>query len=121
MEYQALFSKKKKKQKKNNNIKTNQKKQQHKSVICCYCEWNFEVVIVSGETTLSNCVSLPSEKGIYSKWKEFAPLGSKFFPFRVDPFLAGLLCRDANRKSLKLFILKKIAENLLSVLSSLKA
>ena len=25
-------------------------------------------------------------KGVFSKRKEFAPLGSKFFPFRVDPF-----------------------------------
>ena len=25
-------------------------------------------------------------KGVYSKRKEFAPLGSKFFPFRIDCF-----------------------------------
>ena len=30
----------------------------------------------------------PSEKGIYSKRKEFA-LGSKFFPLRIDPFSEG--------------------------------
>ena len=30
------------------------------------------------------------KKRVYSKWKEFAPVGgSKFFPFRVDPFLNG--------------------------------
>ena len=28
----------------------------------------------------------PFWKGVYSKRKEFAPKGSKFFPFRVDPF-----------------------------------
>ena len=28
-------------------------------------------------------------KGVYSKRKEFPPLGSKFFPFRVDPFSEG--------------------------------
>ena len=28
----------------------------------------------------------PFWKGIYSKRKEFAPRGSKFFPFREDPF-----------------------------------
>ena len=28
----------------------------------------------------------PFWKGVYSKRKEFAPNGSKFFPFRVDPF-----------------------------------
>ena len=31
----------------------------------------------------------PFIKGVYSKRKEFAPRGSKFFPFRVDPFLEG--------------------------------
>ena len=31
-------------------------------------------------------------KEIYSKWKEFAPSGSKFFPFRVDPFSEGAWC-----------------------------
>ena len=28
-------------------------------------------------------------KGVYSKRKEFAPSGSKFFPFRIDPFQKG--------------------------------
>ena len=32
---------------------------------------------------------LPPWKGAYSQRKEFAPHGSKFFPFRVDPFLKG--------------------------------
>ena len=32
-------------------------------------------------------------KGVYPKRKEFAPHGSKFFPFRVDYFSKG---RDAN-------------------------
>ena len=31
------------------------------------------------------CMPTP-KKGVYSKKKEFAPTGSKFFPFRVDPF-----------------------------------
>ena len=35
---------------------------------------------------LITCTQAPSEKGVYSKRKEFAPKGSKFFPFRVDPF-----------------------------------
>ena len=30
-------------------------------------------------------------KNIYSKKKEFAPCGSKFFPFRVDSFSEGNL------------------------------
>ena len=32
----------------------------------------------------------PSEKGVYSERKEFAPKRSKFFPFRVDPFSEGI-------------------------------
>ena len=31
-------------------------------------------------------------KKIYSKRKEFAPIGSKFFPFRVDLFQKGVWC-----------------------------
>ena len=31
----------------------------------------------------------PFWKSVYSKWKEFAPTGSKLFPFRVDPFSKG--------------------------------
>ena len=31
----------------------------------------------------------PFWKGVYSKRKEFAPKGSKFFPFRVEPFSEG--------------------------------
>ena len=30
-----------------------------------------------------------SEKRVYTKKKEFASLGSKFFPFIVDPFSEG--------------------------------
>ena len=39
---------------------------------------------------LSSCTPNPMiSKGVYSKRKEFAPLGSKFFPFRVDSFSEG--------------------------------
>ena len=31
----------------------------------------------------------PSEKGVYSIRKEFAPRGSKFFPYRLDPISEG--------------------------------
>ena len=37
----------------------------------------------------SCCTSNPFLKGFYSKRKEFAPTGSKFFPFTVDPFSEG--------------------------------
>ena len=35
------------------------------------------------------CTQNPFRKGVYPKRKEFAPKGSKFFPFRKDPFLEG--------------------------------
>ena len=40
---------------------------------------------LSGEATLSKFFS-SLLKSVYTKRKEFAPFGSKFFPFRVDPF-----------------------------------
>ena len=40
---------------------------------------------LSGEATLSKLFSLPSKK-VYSKRTEFVPLGSIFFPFKVDSF-----------------------------------
>ena len=47
---------------------------------------------LSREITFSKLFLLISEKGVYSKRKEFAPKGSKVFPFRVDPFSEGTLC-----------------------------
>ena len=38
---------------------------------------------------LLSYTSLPFWKRVYSKRKEFIPLGSKFFPFRIDPFSEG--------------------------------
>ena len=38
---------------------------------------------------LLSCTYTPFWKGVYSKRKEFAPKGSKFFPFRVEPFSEG--------------------------------
>ena len=40
----------------------------------------------SGETNSINIVFVPFWKGVHSIKKEFAPRGSKFFPYRVDPF-----------------------------------
>ena len=42
------------------------------------------------EASLSELCLCPSEKWFYSERKEFAPSGSKFFPYRVDPFQKGL-------------------------------
>ena len=47
---------------------------------------------ISRETTLSKLFHLPSEKWSTLKRKEFAPIGSKFIPFRVDTFSEGFCC-----------------------------
>ena len=60
-------------------------------------------------------------KEVYFKRKEFAPNRSKFFPFRVDPFLeGGLISRKAKRKLQKLSPLAEMAENLPVATSTLK-
>ena len=41
-------------------------------------------------SSLLSCTPNPFCRGTYSKRKEFAPTGSKFFPFRVDPFSEGM-------------------------------
>ena len=45
--------------------------------------------VVSGEVTLVKLFYLLSEKGSTLKSKEFSPLGSELFIFRVDLFLEG--------------------------------
>ena len=50
--------------------------------------------IFSGGATLTNCFCLP-EKQIYSK----GLLWSRFFPFRVNSFWRGMLCRRTNMNS----------------------
>ena len=47
---------------------------------------------LSVETTLLKLLCLPSEKGSTPKGKNLLPIGSKFFPFSVDPFLEGTWC-----------------------------
>ena len=39
---------------------------------------------------LFSCTTSPFWKWVYSKRKEFAPIGSKFFPFRVDLYSEGV-------------------------------
>ena len=63
----------------------------------------------------------PFWKGVYSKRKEFAPLGSKFFPFWVDPFSEGAWCARKQAGSHKNDLpCQKMAKNLPSVSSPLK-
>ena len=67
-----------------------------------------------GGSNSVNIVYLPSGNGSTLR-KEFVPLRSKSFPFRVGTFV----CSKANRKSQKMSPLYKMAENLSSVSSPL--
>ena len=49
----------------------------------CYISWEGKPVKI---------VFVPFSKGVYSIRKEFAPTGSKFFPYRIDPFSEGDSC-----------------------------
>ena len=50
-----------------------------------------------GGNFVKNCLP-PSEKGSAPKRKEFAPNGSKFFPFRGDPFQKGLNMQESKQE-----------------------
>ena len=59
------------------------------------------------EAILSKQLYLPSEK-VYYKRKEFAPVWSKFFPFRVHPFLRReLVCEESKQDVTKVISLVK--------------
>ena len=49
----------------------------------------------------------PFWKRVFSKRKEFAPSGSKLFPFRADPFSEGTWCADQQTGRLKYCLLCK--------------
>ena len=53
-------------------------------------------------------VSAPFWKGVYSKKEEFAPRGSKFFPFRADHFLESPWCAGKQTGSHKSVSLVKM-------------
>ena len=66
-------------------------------VCVCVCARACFLVSLRGRNTLSmeKIVSIdlpPVQKRIPPNWKEFALKGSKFFPFRVDPFPKGACC-----------------------------
>ena len=74
---------------------------------------------VSWEATVRT-VFPPFWMGVYSKRKEFAPKGRKFFPFRIDP-ISEIRCAGKQKgQSEKLSPLWKLEEKLLSVSSPLK-
>ena len=53
-----------------------------------------EVMHFQRTVTLSDLFCPPSEKGSTLKGKNLLPKGSKFFPFRVDPFSEGAWCAE---------------------------
>ena len=59
-------------------------------------------------------------KGIYSKMKEFAPIWSKFFPFRVDHFSEGICCAGKQIGSHKSCFLVNSGKKLQEVFIHLK-
>ena len=61
------------------------KKEIHRC-ICSTYSWNLWGMDTIREDDCQNCF-VSHLKGVYSKRKEFAPMGSKFFPFEVDPFV----------------------------------
>ena len=61
-------------------------------------------------------IVLPSLwKGVYSKREEFATMGSKFFPFRVDSFQNELGVQKSKQEVTKVASLVKLAESIPSV------
>ena len=74
---------------------------------------------LSRDTTLTEFLPL-FYKGVCSKMKESAPMGSRFFHFRVDPFSEGAWCEDSKLEVTKVVSLVKKAENLLGIFSHLK-
>ena len=69
------------------------------------------------EATLSNYFYRPSEKGSTVKRKEF---GSKFFPFRIDPFQKRISLQETKQKVIKVASLVKLTEHLSLVFRSLR-
>ena len=59
-------------------------------------------------------------KRFYSKRKEFAPSGKKFFTFRIHPFQKRFWVQESKQEVTKLVCLvKRMAENLLNVFDPL--
>ena len=75
--------------------------------------------MLSGAATLSNCFSLPSEKGSNLKGKNLLPLGANSFLSKETLFQNGLYVQRS-RQLQKLFPFENKGENLRSVLSPLK-
>ena len=64
----------------------------HDTIMAGYYRFTFLFTVLFTTYVTScwlSCIPDPFWKRVYSKRKEFAPLWSKFFPFRVDHFSAG--------------------------------
>ena len=73
-----------------------------------------------GETTVKLLLA-PFRKEVYSFVKEFAPVGRKCFPLRIDSFLEGTWSAGTKQKVIKfVFLVTKNRENLSSVSCTLK-
>ena len=66
------------------------------------------------------CTPFLRVKGVYSTRNELAPYGSKFFPFRVDPFQKGLGVDESEQEFSKVDSLCKNDEKSIECIQSLK-
>ena len=65
----------------------------------------------SRETNLLKLFLPPFWKVVYSEKKSFAPLWSKIFPFRVNPFLEGDYIHKSKQESTEIVSVVKMEEN----------
>ena len=94
--------------------KKKKKKKEKYSSLTSYVIFKLDCRRIVGNLGCTSAVNV-----VYSRREEFAPLGSKFFPSRVDPF-QGLLVQECKQKVTIFFsILYKMVENLLKVSSPL--
>ena len=61
-------------------------------------------------------ILLPFWKVFYSKRKEFAPLGSQFFSYRVDPISERIDMQADDQEIINYVFFVEMAENLLNYL-----
>ena len=59
------------------------------------------MIYSQGRQLCKKCFFLSLLKKVYSKRKEFAPNGSKFFPFRVDHFSEGAGVQKSDQEVMK--------------------
>ena len=80
--------------------------------------YNGEMIHFQGKQLCQNCF-VSFRKGVYSIRKEFVPIGSKFFPYRVNPFQKGLGMQKNKQEVIKVFSLCRNAEKIPNVFTPL--